>query len=189
MHRVDETYVVHHLAYLGKNITDPLAALAVLLEAKRRGHQAVLRVPQRLAVNKARAFAGVLRERRLVVKRIDLRWATRHEQLNDVLGLGREVRRLWRERRGGRLRGRGEQPLVGHQPSQADGTHAGSQLLQHLAPGFRRTHHSAHGTFVIRKFHNATDAGKSTEKNHRTPTQFARFFVFWPSAWPSGYGI
>ena len=174
MHRVDETYVVHHLAYLGKNITDPLATLAVLLEAKRRGHQAVLRVPQRLAINKAWAFAGVLRERRFVVKRVDLRRATRHEQLNDVLGLGREVRCLRRERRGGRLRSRSEQPLVGHQPCQTDGAHAGSQLLEHLAPGFRRKHHSAHCTFVIRKFHNATDTGKSTEKNHLKPTQIAQ---------------
>ena len=60
---------------------------------------------------------GVLRECRFVVKRVDLRRATRHEQLNDVLGLGREVRCLGRERRGGRLRSGASSPLSAINPA------------------------------------------------------------------------
>ena len=49
-------------------------------------------------------LAGVLGERRLGVERVDVRRPAVHEQVDDVLGLGREVRRAaaaadWRSRR------------------------------------------------------------------------------------------
>jgi len=98
VHRVDETDVVDTLCRLRKNVTYPFAGLSVLLEPERRWHQSHLGVAQRFSVYTVWSLACMLRDQRLVVERVDLRWAARHEELNDAFSPGCEVgcfRRQW----------------------------------------------------------------------------------------------
>src|SRR4051812_5966952 len=83
---------------MGKQLRDPLARLAVLLEAPFRADDPPLALCAtatfgfdlyRLAVE------GI--HLRLVVERVDMAWSAIHEQEDHALGLGRVMRRLGSE--------------------------------------------------------------------------------------------
>ena len=116
-----------------ENIAHPFACLPISLETEGRREQAVLGIPQRLAVNNLRALPDEIGDLRLVIKRIHLRRPARHEELNHVLGLGRKVRRLGREWRD--LSGGGA--LV-KQPGEAKAAKARTDAVQGVTPRNRR---------------------------------------------------
>ena len=72
VHRVNKTDVVDAFTHVWKNVADPLAALAVGFEGKRRRHQSVFCIAQRFAVDQGRSFAGVFGQQRFVIKGVDL---------------------------------------------------------------------------------------------------------------------
>ena len=86
MHRMDKAEIINDLADLGENIADPFSALAILLKAKVGRGESALGVAEGLAIYELGPLASILCKGRLVVERIDLRWAARHKELNDVLG-------------------------------------------------------------------------------------------------------
>ena len=84
------------LADVREELADLDAALAVLLELERRRER---RAGAPLGLQRDRQrLAGVLRERRLGVERVDVRRAAVHEQVDDALRLGGKRRLLRRER-------------------------------------------------------------------------------------------
>ena len=138
VHRVDEAEFIDVLGDVGEQVTDPLAGFAVLLETEGAGEQAALGVPQRLAIDQLGPLAGVLLQQRLVVESVDLRGATGHEQLDQVLCSGSEVG----GQRGqsvvdgtGHRCGGGRQGGVTDHAGQAQGAEAGTDSANHLASG------------------------------------------------------
>lgn len=102
-----------------KQVADRYAALARLLEFPGRLHETTYIV---LAEGKTalegNRFTVVLNEPRLRVERIDARWSSVHEEEDDPLHSGREVRSLRCERMGGF---RGKQRLEAEQPKSRSG--------------------------------------------------------------------
>ena len=88
---MNKTEVVYVLRDVRKDITHPFAGLAVLLKSKRRGKQAVLCVSQCLAIHNTWPFPRMFFDFRFVIKGVDLRRTTGHEELNNVLGFRRKV--------------------------------------------------------------------------------------------------
>ena len=152
VHRMDERDVVHALRYLGKNVTHPLSALAILFEAERRGHETHFGVPQRLAVHDVRTFARVFGQHWLVVEGIHLRWTARHEELDESLRFRCEMRQLWRERRH-LLRGDG---IAAEHGCESDSSDAGSHFGEGFSAGKVALGGEAVSEFVLEKFHDIT---------------------------------
>ncbi len=99
VHRLDEAEVVHDLRRVRQELADPGARLAVLreLEARRDHRELGLRrrhggEPLALADGVRKVVAAPLLELRLVVEHLDLRRPARLEEIDDALGLRREVR-------------------------------------------------------------------------------------------------
>ena len=86
----------------------------------------------------ADALAVPLRQLRLGVEGIDLRRPAVHEQVDDALGLGREVRRLGSERIG-QAPGRAAS-CIGQQARQTEHTEAGARAGQEFAAGNWQCH-------------------------------------------------
>ena len=95
-------------ATLRKEVADFDAALAVLAELERRGEGGAGLALGAPGCRRAAAWPAYFVEHRLGIERIDVRRPAVHEQVDDVLGLGREMRRRWRAERvpadGGLLR-------------------------------------------------------------------------------------
>ncbi len=120
---LDDAELVGVAGDLGKQLGDPLAALAVLAELPGRAQQ--LRAVQPAD---RRGLAGVGRQLRLVVERVDVRRRPVHAQEDHPLRPGREVRRPGRQRRAlaGAIGGRGER----RQPGEGDVAEPGGDGLQ-----------------------------------------------------------
>ncbi len=80
-------------------------------------------------------LAGILRQRRLGIERIDVRRPAVHEQVDDALGLGRKVRRARRQRVGVDHVLGGEQAFAAEELSQAERGEAHAAAAQQLAAG------------------------------------------------------
>ena len=96
VHRSDQRHIVDVLGEVRHDLRDIHAALAVFLKLERRRQQA-LRLVGRCNVRRHLAhghLTGVLLERRLGVKQVYLTRPAVHEEVNDRLGLGLEMRRL-----------------------------------------------------------------------------------------------
>ena len=96
-HRADHAEVVDVLGRPGEDLADLDPALAVLLEPKRR-RRARPRLALRGQVPLGQRLALVLLQERLGVEGVDLRRPTVQIDVDDMLGLGGEVRRLRRQR-------------------------------------------------------------------------------------------
>ena len=77
-------------------------------------------------------LAGVLGEQRLGVERVDVRRPAVHEQVDDVLGLGREVRRVRQQRIAA---GRGGCLCCAEQVAEGQCAEAHAAALKQLAAG------------------------------------------------------
>ena len=99
MHRMDEAEIIDQFCHVRKNLTDPPAALTILPKRIRRWHQSHFCVSQRLAIDRFRPLARVFGNFRLIIERVDLRWPSRHKQLNHVLRLRGEMRSPRSQRR------------------------------------------------------------------------------------------
>ena len=129
VHRVDEGDIVHALRHFRKDVAHPLPALAILLEAKRRGHETHFGVPQSLAIHEGRTLTGVFSQHRLVVESIHLRWPARHEELDQPLRPRSEMRCLRCERRA-RFNSQGIAAEHGREP---DGSNACAHFEKRFA--------------------------------------------------------
>ena len=93
-HRMQKGDVVDTFAQVGKQIADPLAALAILFEFPARFDDAatgaVPATSKGLDIDRLAIHADHVR---LVVERIDMAWSAIHEQKNDALRFGGE---MWR---------------------------------------------------------------------------------------------
>ena len=98
VHRADDGDVVGDGRQVRQQLRELGARLAVLLERERRAEQARRALDEREPLSlrnelRGNLLAVVLLQRRLVVEQIELRRRARHEQIDDVLRLRREVRR------------------------------------------------------------------------------------------------
>src|SRR5713101_8225992 len=93
-HGADEANVVHLLGELRKEIADPSAALAVLLELPWRLEQIEGLARDDLGALEGQRPAVVAREKRLIVEGVDLRRAAVHKEEDHTFGARGEVRRL-----------------------------------------------------------------------------------------------
>ena len=139
MHRMNKAEIIYDLADLGENIADPFPALAILLKAKVGGGESALGVAEGLAIYELGPLASILCEGRLVVERIDLRWAARHKELNDVLGPWCKVgsfrsERTWLRHRGGGSSSPTQSGLL-KDPRETKSAEPRSHLPESLAPG------------------------------------------------------
>ncbi len=91
VHRVDDADVIDALAELRKNLADFDAAFAELLELERRLHQGA-GLTFGLEVSAGIGFAVILGQFRFVVEAIDLGAPAIQEQVDNMLGLRREMR-------------------------------------------------------------------------------------------------
>src|SRR6187551_301291 len=95
VHRPNETQVVHVARRLRKEFADPTTSLAVLVELPRRLHHALVGaaiagVGNGPGVVERQLLTVVLFEAGLVIVRVEVAWATLHEEKDDAL-------RPWRE--------------------------------------------------------------------------------------------
>ena len=95
LHRTDDGDVVGDLREMRQQLRDLRARLSVLLELERRAQQ--LRPPlderEPLALDELLrdVLPVVLHQRRLGIEQVDLRRRAGHEEIDDALGLGREM--------------------------------------------------------------------------------------------------
>ena len=151
VHRADEGDVVHHAGEVRHHLRDPRAALAVPGELERAAHQGAGVLDE---LDFARdlvevRLAVVLVERRLGVEQVHLAGAAVHEQMDDRLGLGREVRRarLEVDRRIRRLfRGEdgGGAEVAAEQVGQGRPGDAAGHPVEETAAGQREVCHVGH---------------------------------------------
>ena len=138
-HRADDGQLVGDAAGVREERADRDAAAAVAGELPRAGPDVAVLVEHRPLGLERHRLAGLGRQPRLRVERVDVRHPARHEAEDDVLDAGREVGRLGGERPGGRFAGHAgglRQPgvgLVGHQRRQGEPAEAGRGLPEHLA--------------------------------------------------------
>ncbi len=97
MHRTDHRDLVDRLGRAGKKVADldPALAIAAEFEWRRERGPSPPFGPQRAG---GQFLAGVLGEHRLGIERIDVRWPAVHEQVDDVLCFGREMRSARQQR-------------------------------------------------------------------------------------------
>lgn len=137
-HRVDEGDVVDAGGQVGKEIADPLAALAILLELPLRPDDATF-VPLAAAAERfdRHGLAIEFVELGLVFEGIDLARPAVHEEENYALGLGRKMRRLGGQRVGElrlcRMGGPAEKAVLREQSRQRQSGEAGARLPKEFA--------------------------------------------------------
>lgn len=90
MQRSDDRHLINVLAEFRENLADLDTALAHLGELERRR--------QRRAADEVHLLVGVLRHLRLRIPRVEMRRPALCENVDDMLGLGREMRLARRER-------------------------------------------------------------------------------------------
>ena len=96
---VDKRQVVDHRTEIGDDFTQQLAALAIRLEFPDRLHPRPKTVLEGLDVFAKIALLSVaLQEFRLEIEQVHLRRTALHPEQDYALGLGREMRLLWRQR-------------------------------------------------------------------------------------------
>ena len=97
VHRADDAEVIGPVTDLGEDLAHFQAALPATAKFERRAHQAA-----RLALGLRRTarhrLPVIARQHRFGIERIHLRHAAIHEEKNDALDLGREVRLFRGER-------------------------------------------------------------------------------------------
>ena len=196
-HRVKKGDVVHAGRQVGEEVADPLAALAVLLELPLRPDDAALVLLAAAAEGlDGDGLAVEVVELRLVVEGVDVRRAAVHEEEDDALGLGRQRRRLRRERVGElvvRLGGRGlvEEAGLREQAGQGDAGEAGAGFPEELAAGATaegagmgrlrsRIVHNESPRFMPSHPHPQLEAGSKTLLVNCGPLHER-----WPTAFPS----
>ena len=147
MHRPDDRDVIDDLADVGQQVADRLAALAALVELVRGAQQLGMPLDEREPlVLEQLVGAGlhvVLDQGRLVVEQVLLGRGARHVEIDDPLGLGREVRRPGDHRVVGRGRQRPgpswsagplrSSTLAAHEHRQGDRAQPGLGMLEELA--------------------------------------------------------
>jgi len=99
LHRADDGNVVNTLGDVRKDLADFDAALAVSLKFERGGHDRAGLAFGREVHRGRKFFAGVFRESRLGIERVEMRGAAPHEQVNHPLGLTKKLRLFGREGR------------------------------------------------------------------------------------------
>ncbi len=110
VHGLDEADVVDVLGDLGEQVADPGAALAVLLKAPGRLEQVEGFAGYDLGAREGQGLAMVTLQERLVIEGVHLRRSAVHEEEDDALGAGGEVRLAhveWAELFGSDARGAG----------------------------------------------------------------------------------
>jgi len=101
VHRTHDANVVNDRLEVRQQLADPRAGLADLLELVRRAEHLRVGLYERrpAGVNLfGCGLAVALIQQRLVIQQVVLRGRTGHVQVDDPLGLGREVRRLLEDR-------------------------------------------------------------------------------------------
>jgi len=102
MHRANHAKVVGMACGVGKEAADFESALAMLGELERRLHEmpdrAAIRADLRIALIR---LAVILFQSRFRIKGVHLARPAVHEEEHAILGFGREMRTLIRQRRGG----------------------------------------------------------------------------------------
>src|SRR5688572_13586824 len=95
----DHAQVINARPHRGEQVTDFNATLAVVPESPGRFHEvSYVAFGKSQGALEGERFAIVARQTGLGVKRIDAGWPSLHEQENNSLGSGSEVRRLGRKR-------------------------------------------------------------------------------------------
>jgi hypothetical protein len=90
-HGPNDTDVIDSFSQVRKNVTDFNPALPVLFELERRLHQ-IASTAFRLGIATRSWLPVILVQHRFWIEGVDVRRTARHEQINDVFGLWREVR-------------------------------------------------------------------------------------------------
>ena len=124
LHPAAEAHVVGVLGDLGKEITDPEAALPMLPELPRRGEQ--LGAGAEAAT---KGLAVVLEQLRLVIEGVDVGRASAHAEEDHPLRLRRKVRVALGERIGGRALGPGRMG----EPREGEIAESATQRSEHVA--------------------------------------------------------
>ena len=134
VHRVHEGNVIDAGGEVREQITDPFAALPVLMKLPARTDDAPLVAPPAATEGSHRHGAALKPvELPFVVEGFDMARPAVHEEEDDALRLRREVRRARRQRIDDRA-GLGTDFVAGHQGGQADGAEACAGFPQELAP-------------------------------------------------------
>ena len=137
----DEAHVVHDPRRARKQLAHPHSGLPVAAEGALRSEQLGLvleravheREPLAREIRIGDRLAVELRETRLGVEQVELRRPAGHEEVDDVLGAGRMMRRLRRERMR-RRRCRGERAAV-QQRTERDGAQPEPAAAEEVAAG------------------------------------------------------
>ncbi len=129
VHRADHAQLVGVLPQVREQLADLDAALTILLELE-RGSEGGSRLPLGPQVFVGQLLAVVAGQNRLGVERVDVRRTAVQEDVNDVLGTGRELWRFGSQRilelhRAGRRRP--------HQRRQAEDSHSQARLHEHFS--------------------------------------------------------
>ena len=102
VHTLEDAKVINVPCGMGKEFTDMLPALAVLLEFPERLHDTVLDdlacLGKSTRIIKADHLAVIAEQVLLVIIRVDLAYAACHEEKDHALGLWGVVQHPWRER-------------------------------------------------------------------------------------------
>ena len=134
VHRLDDGYVIDHLGKVRQQFGKFGAAPAVFGEFEFRAQQRRVRIDERRAVTFDQLvrgrFAVPFLERRFVVEQFEMARRPGHEKVDDALGLGREVRLLWRERTQG---GGGGPAAFAEKGAEGNGADADAALLEEPA--------------------------------------------------------
>ena len=114
-HRADDGQAVGLPADVREQVADRNAAFTVMVELPRAGEDVAVLVEHRPLGGERHRLAGFFGQARLGVERVDLGDAAGHIAKDDVLDLGRMMRKLRGERVGGFRFGRAGVGVVGHQ--------------------------------------------------------------------------
>ena len=131
-HRADDGQLVGHAADVGEERAHGDAALAVTGELPGARPDVAVLVEHRPLGPERHRPPRLGREPGLGVERVDVRQPPRHVAEDDVLHLGREVRRLRGQRAVARLLRETRVGPVGHQGRQREQAEAARRLAQHL---------------------------------------------------------
>ena len=134
VHATQHANVVDTFADIRENLADLDPRLPIFLELERRLHQVAGR-PFGLDVGCRGLLTVILRQQRFRIEGIHLRRTTVHEEMNDALGFGLEVRGFRGQRRTGCFHRRigGQETLLLENRRETEATKAGAEALQQVA--------------------------------------------------------